>query len=278
MNSATSQSTYAVLFLDRFGNPPYFARTFLRSLRRHAAGIPFDYFHVLKGVPDGVSNPDLHRYQSQATHPVQVCRVPDEQRPTGALYPVIASLPHERILMLLSWSRILAPGWLRCYADAFDTAENVGLVGATSGYERHDYRDLSLPFPNIGIRTNAYMIDRRLFCELAAGVSTREDEHAFESGADGLTKQIMRRGLVPVVVDRSGRVWRPEEWPRSRTFRSGHQEGLLIADNRTFDFDRGSDARRRYLARINWGSDAVVPHNPFWRLFWVRLKWNYLGL
>ena len=58
------------------------------------------------------------------------------------------------------------------------------------------------------------------------------------------------------MVDRAGTVHGPGGWPASRTYRAGEQEGLLIADNRTDDWDRATPAERERLARRAWGRPA----------------------
>lgn len=269
-----------VLYLERKGNPPYFSQTFLRSMMRYSAGAPFRYVHVLKGFSENEISAPLQTFlrKSGSRLDVDVVHVSDDRYPTGVLLPVVEAMDCDKILFLMSWSRVLADNWVKHYLTAFESAPDIGVVGATGGYERRDYRDTSLPFPNIGLRTSGLMIDRALYCDIAADVLTRADELEFESGESSLTKRVMQRGLKPAVVDRDGKVWHVDDWPQSRTFRSGHQEKLLIADNRTYDYDRSRNKRRARLARINWGDTAVVPHNPLWRRLWIDIKWRYLGM
>ncbi len=93
------------------------------------------------------------------------------------------------------------------------------------------------------------MLPRKMFIDCADGrLATRAGELSFESGPEGMTKQIMRQGLKPVIVDSDGKPWLPEDWPRTRTFRSGNQEKLLVADNRTHDYDT-SQEQKTPLAR-----------------------------
>jgi len=55
------------------------------------------------------------------------------------------------------------------------------------------------------------------------------------------------------VAGRDGRVYGSEEWPASRTFRSGEQDNLLVADNRTEQYHAADPTRRGELARFAWG-------------------------
>jgi hypothetical protein len=265
----------AVLYLDRWGNKPRAARAFLSSLSRFDAGAEYDFFYILKGRPDGQPHKLLDDYRRSVAPKTHILALPDDRFAIATMLQAAKSLHHEKLIYFVSWCRILAPQWLKLYLSAFDTVENCGVAGATGSYERSRFKDLSLPFPNISIRTTSFMIDRKLFVELADGkLASQEQEGAFENGPDGMTKQILRRNLKPVVVGNKGRAWGVEEWPASRTFRSGHQENLLVADNRTFDYAAGSNRKRRLLADIAWGPGvADVPGLPLHRRLIERIRW-----
>lgn len=270
-----TKSKCAVLYLDRFANGRSFSTMFLKSMSKFYAGCDFDYFHVLKGYDNSERDSYINSLPVGGIRNIRFVDVADDKLPLAAFLEIAKKIDHEKIITFLSWSRILSDNWLKSYIDAFDSHPDIGIVGATGGYERRDYRDLSLPFPNAGIRTNAFMIDRRLYIELAANVLTRAEELDFESGPDSLTRQIIRRGLRPVIVDRLGRIWDVPEWPRSRTFRSGSQQGLLIADNRTHDYERATSERRRKLSTITWGDEGWAEPNCFLKRAWVDVRWRY---
>lgn len=112
-------------------------------------------------------------------------------------------------------------------------------------------------FPAYHIRTNGFMANRALLAQLQMhGISRKMDAYALESGRDSLTRQIQRRGLRALVVARDGTFYEQEQWPLSRTFWQGRQEGLLIADNQTRIYANGSLDRRRVLAGFAWGPRA----------------------
>ena len=116
------------------------------------------------------------------------------------------------------------------------------------------------PFPNPHVRTNAFVILGELMASIATQpVRTKMDAYIFESGRKGLTCQTLRRGKKVVVVGRDGRGSEKEEWAESRTFWQSNQENLLVADNQTRDYEHGTQERRRYLASIAWGEQAIVP-------------------
>jgi hypothetical protein len=113
-------------------------------------------------------------------------------------------------------------------------------------------------FPSPHLRTNAIMADRELLVQLLPDDLGRKI-HAYrlESGAQGITRQVQRRGLRTLVVDRSGRAYEPEDWPDSETFWQGEQSGLLVADNQTDSYEQGDLERRRVLSRFAWGERAA---------------------
>lgn len=109
--------------------------------------------------------------------------------------------------------------------------------------------------PNPHIRTNAFMIMRDVFLSLRGVTFERKmDAYKFESGRRSMTRQIMARGLRPVVVDRDGRVYEIPEWKSSSTFWIDFQANLLVADNQTTNYATGSSARRKMLRSHAWES------------------------
>lgn len=114
------------------------------------------------------------------------------------------------------------------------------------------------PFPAPHLRTNAFMLRRQLMLGLKAGrLRTKLDAYMFEGGRDGLTGQILRRGLKALVAGRDGNAYAPEEWPASETFWQGEQSNLLVADNQTRDYACGSTRQRTFLSRFAWGYEAA---------------------
>jgi hypothetical protein len=112
-------------------------------------------------------------------------------------------------------------------------------------------------YPNPHIRTNAFMISKSLFLSLRTAAFKRKiDVYKFESGRYSMTKQIMARGLAPVVVDRSGKTYNISEWKLSSTFWIDLQANLLVADNQTGSYSAGSVERRTVLRNHAWDSPS----------------------
>ncbi len=182
-------------------------------------------------------------------------------------------LEHERLCFLNSYSTILADDWLQLLARALDEP-GVGLVGATGSWESQaewirgkpmywPYQLAGLPrarrdyprFPNPHIRTTAFILDRLLLLEMdLEHAADKRVTYRLESGPRSITRQVQEHGLRAVVAGRNGRAYDIEEWPRSATYRAGKQENLLVADNRTGDWEHASPRLRRRLSRDAWGA------------------------
>jgi hypothetical protein len=117
-------------------------------------------------------------------------------------------------------------------------------------------------FPAEHLRTNAFIVDRRTFLDLRMGAIKRKmDAYRLESGRMSFTRQIQRKGLRALVVDRHGVSYDAHEWPHSNTLWQGDQEGLLVADNQTRLYANGGLDRRALLAAFAWGPYAA-PRAP----------------
>lgn len=113
-------------------------------------------------------------------------------------------------------------------------------------------------FPAHHVRTNALAIEHNVLMSASRSSLRRKVQtHRLESGRNSFTRQVERRGLRVVVVDRFGRLYDPPDWAASETFWQGSQRGLLVADNQTADYDRADAARRLLLSRYAWGDQAA---------------------
>jgi hypothetical protein len=158
------------------------------------------------------------------------------------------------------------------YAKAFESRGDVRrtmheIIGATyKGDKRHwlislvnFMRDLpTMPlFPSAHLRTNAFLMDRELFCGLRWGpLRTKRATYRMESGRRSLTRQLHARGLTTLVVDRNGvaRDW--PDWHQGAVFWQGEQEDLLVADNQTRTYESATPQQRRALSGYAWGAQA----------------------
>jgi hypothetical protein len=246
-------------------------RRFTRSYRARSAGRE----HALLAVFNGFSDPaalDEARAEMAVLEHVELVL----ERPAQDLGAYRIAAEHAReadtVCFLNSHSELLVDDWL-ALLERHLHAPGVGIVGATGSHEssyssaprplKPLRRRQFPPFPNPHVRTNAFMLERARMLALDWTVARgKGSAHRLESGARGITRQLLAAGLEPRVVGRDGRDYAPSEWPQSRTFRSGDQENLLVADNRTRQYDEASPERRAELARMAWGEAAALSARP----------------
>ena len=147
----------AVVYLDRWGNPPHVPKAFLDSLLRFPAGAEFDLIWQMKGYPDGASCGALAAFRQSFSGAIHEMRYPDDLYQFSLALDAARKHEYEFFLFFISWSRILARNWLKFYLDAFANHPDCGIVGATGSYEG---LPPDQPFPNPHIRTNAFMVRR----------------------------------------------------------------------------------------------------------------------
>ncbi|MFO0820398.1 MAG: hypothetical protein U1A77_20800 [Pirellulales bacterium] len=271
----------AVIHLVRQASGLSAFRAFLDSYRRHPAGVAHQLVLLRKGFTSEEEFAEYSRLIEGVPH--QRLDVPDQGFAFGSYRMALDRTEFDEYCFLHSYSVILAPDWL-AKLHACLSQPNVGLVGATGSYEstyenlRAEIRSIrgvfrrrrlrallrlglmwwDYPaFPNPTLRTNAFLGRRDLLRALfPMRDETKEVSLRFESGRNGLTRQVQRRGLRTLVVDHSGRGFEPEEWPESRTFRLQDQANLLVADNQTERYAHAGDDERRWLSQLAWGRDC----------------------
>lgn len=110
-------------------------------------------------------------------------------------------------------------------------------------------------FPNPHVRTNTFVISRRLFLEVAQPVlRSKRDAEKYESGKQSLTRRIERLGLKAVVVGRDGVAYDSKSYRASHTFRTGNQCNALITDNRMQQYGTATAKDKRALRLVAWGT------------------------
>jgi hypothetical protein len=240
-------------------------RRFVQSYR----AVPSGRDHVLLVILNGFSEgPALEAARAELADVEHEDLLLDEPMQDLAAYRAGAEHTTARTLCFLnSHSELIAGSWLALLHDQLQVP-GVGVVGASGSHESV-YSDTPLPlkplrwrqypaFPNPHLRTNAFMLERDLMLELDWRVGrSKASAHRLESGAHGITRQIVARGAEARVVGRDGEGYEPEAWPTSRTYRSGAQENLLVADNRTRQYAEADVQRRQQLARMAWGDAAL---------------------
>jgi hypothetical protein len=239
---------------------------FAASYKAHDADLEHRLVVALKGTAESSA---AARFRTLADEVHADClEVPASGVDLDSYAAAARRLEAGRLCFLNSTTEILADGWLAALGTALERPQ-IGLVGAT-GSNESAFSIAPLPlrplrrrrypaFPNPHVRTNAFMLERDLMLELDWPVAGRKGlALELESGRRSITRQIVSRGLDVLVVGADGCAYEARDWHASRTFRSGLQENLLIADNRTRQYADASPVRREQLARLAWGDRALL--------------------
>ena len=258
---------------------------FIRSYKHFSAGYAHDLVILFNGVNDKSETKPYHDHLKQEGITYTDFYLANDQD-IVAYTKVARSLEHHFVLFLNSYAVLLAHNWLNYFISAI-TQDKAGLAGAsgswqsyytsvfllnTFAWERQQsinenirkyklilkaffyWRFFFKPFPNPHIRTSSFIINRKLLLEVDTGyIKNKFDAYCFESGRKGLSSTLLRKGLKLLVLDKSGNTYEPPEWPASRTFHIGEQEGLLIADNRTREYEQSDLAGRKQFTYLAWG-------------------------
>lgn len=216
----------------------------------------------------------------------QVLEIPQGQDITAYLFAA-DTIAETYILFLNTYSRFLHPEWLAKYWSAITSSPSIGLVGATAScqsyyssvFETHSlgwetqhgfaynirkyklfiktigyWYFLFKPFPAPHIRTNAFMIERDVFKQLAdKPIDSKLKAYRFESGRKSMTSQVLKMGLQTVVIDRWGQIHQITSCKYKPIFWNGNQEDLLVSDNQTTLYQEADAAKRKFLNKLAWG-------------------------
>lgn len=251
------------------GVEPTSLQRFLESLRANPPGVSCEMVMIFKGFEPG-STAEAERLKLLKGWTYRRIDLEDKRMDLGDYRLVADRVSHKRVCFLNSHAEILCPDWLKHLTRALDKEDKAGMVGATGSFEMSGPET---PFPNVHLRTNGFLIDRQLFLELdAPDLSTKRGCGLFEAGPKSLTRQIVAKGLIPYVVDKTGKAFKPEDWRTSKTFRAEGQENLMIADNRTRHWHEADAVERRYLETLAWSGRDPGP-NPAKRgkaSYWLK--------
>lgn len=244
----------AAVYLLRKGGEAVFLDRFLRSYRQMNETCAHDLVIVFKGF----FGADKAPYASRLSEfPHISMDVEDRGFDLGSYLDVAHRCAYERLCFLNSYSIIRTPNWLSKLNAVFERRANAGIVGASGSWEPIAPET---PFPNYHIRTTGFLIPRALFLDLETWpMNEKKDANLFEAGPNGITRQILERGLEPYVVDRDGEIFAKEAWSSPPVFRNAGQEKLLIADNRTEAYVAADPETQAWLRNLAWSPGGAGP-------------------
>jgi hypothetical protein len=239
----------AVVYLARRYEGLDVFKRFIASYKRFPDETPHDLIIIFKGFRAKESKQDY--YRAIGSHPFLEMDKSDRGFDIGSFRQACERFCYQHYLFLGSFCRIACDNYLTKLLNCLRAAPGAGLVGPTGSWEQ----GVGPAFPNYHIRTSAFLIGREVLAKVYwPTIITKYDAYEFEHGSWGLTRQIMSMGLEPYAVRADGRWFRKESWPQGGMYRSGEQQGLMIADKQTDKFQAASRTERARLSALAWGT------------------------
>jgi hypothetical protein len=231
---------------------------FARAYQAYPAGVTHDLVVAFKGFSSEANLEEGRKMLAGVTF--EEVHVDDLKFDIGAYAEVVHQIECDRICFLNTTSEPASSHWLFKLALNLEQP-GVGLVGATGSFEGGG---VGPSFPNVHIRTNAFMMYAPLARQILGGfeISSKVDAYQAEHGFNSITRQVVASGLVPLVVGRNGRGYSPEWWSSSQTFRQGSQPNVLVHDGQTRRFAALTWNQKRAVYRSTWGGRRT-PGLPF---------------
>lgn len=111
-------------------------------------------------------------------------------------------------------------------------------------------------FPNPHIRTNAFLINRKVFLTLNIKnpLKSKREAYLAESGRNSITQQLLKKNLTVGVVNNNGDYFDLQEAYKANTFWNNQQENLLVADNQTELYKNANETQKKQLSLLAWGN------------------------
>jgi hypothetical protein len=274
--------TIAVVYLARGeGNGIVAARQFFESYKERFAGADHNFYVICKGWTDNNEETELRNLAKACD--AAILDQADDGFDWGAYFRAAKCISENYVIFLNSHSKIVGDNWLGKLVFGI-SQKSIGIVGVTGSfsswvdwtacppfsfwsglvYPLHLLRNIGnclahrgkyAPFPNIHLRSNAFIIRTDLFNEFARRMvipRKKSDAHELESGLVGLSNFIRSKNLEIYICDISGHLLPPQQWSLGQFFRAGSQKNLLIEDNQTNAYREANIAKKHFLEYKSW--------------------------
>lgn len=223
---------------------------FFDSYSKNPAGIEHDLTVIAKNWTDKESYEKVCQLADK--YNAKIIELPDDGWDIGAYFRVAELLTGDYALFLGSTSQIMCPNWLSKLYSAFEADKSIKMIGPMGSWG--DSR--GIVYPNIHIRTSAFMIDRKIFLEYISKQKfpvTKDDTYEIEHGDNSISQYVIDSGYKIAIVDDEGSIIEPARWPYSRTYRYPNCWKTLISDKLATYYFTVDDEHKEFLERAAWG-------------------------
>lgn len=268
-----------------------YLKNFIESYKAQKAGIDHDLIILFNGATKNDDIQEFIEILDDSEIKYEYILSPEKFDIVSYFY-VAKVLKSIYVAFVNTYSVILQDNWL-LYLYQNVIKEGVGVAGASGGwgdFPHNDeyYRNIKSIFkfkfnptllkksvffrfnfyPKVPphLRTNAFMIRRELFISLKYPrvkplilnllidfSKSKLRSLCFEHGNEGFTTQLVNKGLIPLLVDKSGIGYEMDRWYEAKTFWVSEQENLLVSDNQTRKYQDADGEARKGLTYAAWG-------------------------
>ena len=241
---ATS-SALAVVYLLRASNITELVHRFFVAYRKLPSGAPHNLVLAAVGFESEAATLLVKKsiWKDISPEPTVVL-TPDPGFHLGVFREACKRISSEYVCLLNESSRPLVSGWLgRLHAVA--SRPEVGIAGATGAHQIDPH-----------VRDNGFCLRRDLYLELTKEANAQNAASFQVSLTHSLTRAVRKRGLQARVVGRKAD-HDILQAKGSQTFWQGTQSELILADDQTDDYEKGSPSHRAYLQGAGWPPTSV---------------------
>ena len=237
---------------------------FSSSYMKYSSGIEHELYLIIKNCSKNSLDKIIN--DSFVNCNYKIFSVDNEGFDIGAYYQFAKQVDAKYIFLINTNSFLLTNNWLKKVSVGIE--KGIDLVGTSASYEQLKLKNKNdnnffAKFPNPHIRTNGFMIKRKLFIDIVSNYLneiqkknflTKLDTYRFESGKIGLTSYLLNNDFKISLIGANGRLYNVKNWPVSDTFRLNEQDNLLISDRQTRFYDSLQYHKKKYFAYISWGN------------------------
>jgi len=278
--------SFAAVYLSRLGNPIWQSRAFLESYFTNDPGQIAPLYVLHKGYAENQTDPALAELSQQQRERIRMLWISDEGLDLEAYSKACHLIEdYDYLLFMNSHCFIQCEDWAQHYQNALTETKGTALIGSTGCWE--GYAKLGFKFPNAHVRTNAFLVRRETYVSAyKTPCLTKRESYFFESGPEGLSKQMLLSGAGLFIIDKRGQLFSPDNWISANTFRSGDQASLMISDNKTRRFQFYRYGRQQEMARRSWGQGNLnskpyfmswIPKRIWYRYLYFGYRWRFLA-
>jgi hypothetical protein len=264
-----SKKKIIVIYLSTKYSKTRDLKNFLRFYKKYKSGSPHQLIICFKQLSKFELKTRLKRIEKMEYF---IDPINKNDQEWGTLKRICEIFKNNYIFFMNDYSYPITSNWLKNF-DKFK--KNKTIIGCTASKSSHFsnsffrsskdnyliaclkiiYFFFKFPkFPNPHLRVNSFLIKANDYLEFIRNkkFNNKLQSLILESGYEGFTNFFLKRGYKIKVLDRFGTLYNLKNANKSKTFASYNQEGLIISDKQTRNYDKLSNKKRKKKYQQSW--------------------------